>query len=220
MIDQKVCRTLDGQQLCFYVDRITGHHYSRVLIGMSWPGQKPGYLVVVGKDRHKTGGIRPMRALFEMECRTVQELCAWANVARTGYRAGEIFGDPTNEPMVCLWGNYCAYKNTDFYPCPAPQIQFEDKRWPYYLSLVQSCLLPGKNGEKALIIGDCQQLRAALSSLQAESVKENIADHPQIAALGFAVAAFREVYPDPDDKRPAPMANLDVMHPMTGEYQP
>lgn len=184
---------LDRQIRYYLLDRLSGRQYRRIVGAWSWPGVKAGHLVIVGEDRKGTA----WHSLTERICKSIPELLGAVIPLKEYYRVGEWYSDTTNRPAMTRWAemvdalNVNAAKSgrrpvVDIWPVEAPYVREVEERFPHYCHVIRDVIVPVRRLEW----GMCPQVRVSFENLEPEQTGETIERHPEITALGFALAAL------------------------------
>ena len=189
-----VYRELDAE--VFYEDKVTGARYRRIAGGLSWPGTKPGFAVIIGEDKKHDLDVNAhhLRLLAEVEETNIERLLDWC--AGHEINAPEIYwtwyGDTTNKPSMAwvyrLNNKHRSQGRKQYLAlAPAPYID-SPKRFAFYVNILRGCL---ERWRKTLHLGEKSKLQSYLVQLGSEEVvKATSEDYPAIAALGYVVSAL------------------------------
>jgi hypothetical protein len=178
-----------------FTDDQTGAKYRRIVGGLAWPdGGKPGCAVVIAEDfdedQHKD---RHLWVLKELEAPDVAELVRGCQDIRDTFHAREWFGNIRNNAMRAVL--YHLQKDVDlkdrFSFSPAPHAD-DPQGLGYYLPLIKDCL--GIN-RKVLHFGEGSKLSGYLAEMGPDTLNQDPADYPPIAALGYSLSHHRTSAP-------------------------
>ena len=169
-----------------------GRQFQRIVGGFAWPTHEPGFLVILGLDRHKSQAIgrSNIYVLAEHEDPSESNLLATMQQLSYPFYCRRWFSDPDHilaRQYFQLWkvqGGKLAYF------CDAPEVDDKD-HFQLYTTVIRD-LLRGEN--KVLVLGEtAAKIRERLLQMPAELKQETAKSFPAILALGYALASL-EIY--------------------------
>lgn len=177
----------DGESLYDHTDQ--KRVYQRVVGGIGWPGERPGFAVVVGEE--KTTKPRPhIYVVREIEEPNALDLIRRCTELQADCCVSTWYGfmDDSHREIL-MYHNREAQKRQ----LPGLQIQpppeAEGDRLTHSLNILLSCLKPEA---KTLTLGTTSRLKAYLMEIQDRDVATaRASEHPAVAALAAAVSALR-----------------------------
>lgn len=177
-----------------FTDDQTGAKYRRIVGGMAWPdGGKPGFAVVIAEDFDEDQNLkdRHLWVLREVEETDVATLVRRCQDLRETFHAKEWFGNRRNESMRAFL--YHLQKDVDFKDrfsfSPAPHAD-DPQGLGYYMPLIKECI----DNRKFLHFGEGSKLPGYLA-MGPETLNQDPAEYPPIAALGYALSCLRTSAP-------------------------
>lgn len=188
MLQVKHQRGTDGKQFAYFVDPKDNRTYSKIIAGVSWPAEKNGYLVVLGRERITVEGRYQLRTLFEIDAPSVFRLYRACSVSKPFYQVSNFYGDTRNRPMQQTWASLNDIKlSTDqIWLCEAPHVREKETNWRAYLETLDLVL----SEPKRLFLGDCRDIKSQIAMLPEDVAAKGIKDFPGVTALAYAVAAM------------------------------
>jgi len=208
MIFQKIERAAEiGEPgIESFTDDQTGAKYRRIVGGLAWPdGAKPGFALVIAegfkedpnlKDRH----LWVLREVEESDVATLVRLC---QDLRETFHAKDWFGNIRNNAMRAVL--YHLQKDLDYKDrfsfSPAPHAD-DAQGLGYYLPLIKDCI--GIN-RKILHFGEGSKLPGYLAEMGPETLNQDPAEYPPVAALGYALSHIRTSPPPIKVTEPRPV---------------
>ncbi len=177
-----------------------GIFFQRIVGGIAWPGDRPGFVCVVGEE---TSYRLPhqLHLLAEAEKQDTSELIKRCRELQATWKVQEFYARLPEHILQYLGlsneqarGRY----QKSFQVLEAPFSS--DPRIAYHLQLLRDTLKPAQKG---LHLGTDSRLSSALLELpvdKAASAKDT--DFPAVAALAYAVAALTVWEPLDDEDRP------------------
>lgn len=177
----------------YFKDTETEKDYRRIVAGLGWPyaGMKPGFLVVVAEDREPDyslpGSPRHFRVLDELESEILEELHRTCTLFKNKYLLQSIYSD-TRSAHMGEWAKLNKQNEERNIKAVslalAPNLDRHDYM-DFYMGTVKKPL----SVQKTLQFGDASNLRNSFGSLPKaeELVKQQLAEFPALAALGYAV---------------------------------
>ena len=182
----------DGKVL--HVDSTTGQSFRRVEGGLAWPGEGPGFGLVVGEAAvlDQTVGRFPLHVLYEFEELDLLELISRAIAATRMYTVDLWHGDRGDRVALSL----LMEQQRDFYRdglvgvnlVPAPGGE-EPLSFRFCVEVMREFFQPAL---KLLYLGEESRLPVVLQEAPPDlSLVGSGAEFPAIAALAFVVAALK-----------------------------
>lgn len=182
----------DGKVL--HVDPTTGQSFRRVEGGLAWPGEGPGFGLVVGEAAvlDQTVGRFPLHVLYEFEELDLLELISRAIAATRMYTVDLWHGDRGDRVALSL----LMEQQRDFYRdglvgvnlVPAPGGE-EPLSFRFCVEVMREFFQPAL---KLLYLGEESRLPVVLQEAPPDlSLVGSGAEFPAIAALAFVVAALK-----------------------------
>lgn len=187
----------------------------RIIGGMSWPADKPGYAVVLGEERlpRKGGRQHHVRVLAETTHGDKQLFLSEIGELQAMYRTQGWYGRGADEGnLVHLYiYNGDAVKRglraIEFYAAPYSR----DGRVELYADMSIKLLQPAS---KYLHLG-AADIAKYLSIPPDERTTATANTHPAVAALGYALAVF-ELYPAAEEDGGKKVEEEEDVDPLTG----
>lgn len=179
-----------------FTDEQTGAKYRRIVGGMAWPdGGKPGFAVVIAEDFEEDPNLKDRRlwVLREVEESDVAGLVRCCQDFRETFQAKEWFGNRRNESMKAVLYHLqkdVGLKNR-FSFSPGPHAD-DPQGLGYYLPLIKECL---EINRRILHFGEGSKLLGYLAGMGDETLNQDPAEYPPIAALGYALSHLRTSAP-------------------------
>jgi len=178
----------------YYRNTETGVEYSYLAGGIGWPGEKPGFMVIVAVEKED----ETLHLLAEVEAPNIRELLSECLRLRQVYGYGQGF-----DLLKWWYGEHERFDTfvSDFnhkfeledekaegiYLSPPHDFQ-KSNAFEIYLNRVKASLTRDDKGVKTLYLGDCDKLRNHIQNLPHDAaVKGSIEDYPAITALGGTV---------------------------------
>ena len=201
---------------------INGRNYEfgQLVGGIGWPGERPGFVVVVGEE------LKPLPGTETKCCRVVEEaegedlrslIRHGIRIQRSAGRSIQFYGRtqqsaeqaPQGMKFLDSWNRDVLSRKSresTFHVYEAPHSQ--EGNLEYHVNVIKErlygdpvslCLL--ENGE---LIKCLQDLRITDVPQATDS------QHPAIAALGYAITALMEYRVDPDEERRTELINEEL----------
>lgn len=172
--------------------------------GVSWPGKRPGFAVVVAMDKHRRFESYDVCLLAEYESSSVRELVRQAGgVLDYTYEPTRWIGDWKNDAadkFIREMNKERTKQETKYSPALTPMLEMENL-YPFMLDELKR-LLDKKH--RQLFLKDSKIL-LNLSEIEAEDIAElKLGDYPAIEALCFAVFSMKDSVHNKQTKRPLP----------------
>ncbi|MBW2065013.1 MAG: hypothetical protein JRJ03_08775 [Deltaproteobacteria bacterium] len=174
---------------------------TRVVAGLGWPAEKPGFLVVVGEELFfeppfpKTGVEFRYHVIAESEQTDLSKLIKTATASKNRFEIQTYYArlkSSKSKELPAL--HYLEQHNrTAFAQGVAPlyvvEAPFAEDRGllSFHLNVVKGLLRPEK---RTLFIPPTSALNAALLEVPDDVSRVKDVDFPAVAALGYAVAAL------------------------------
>ena len=183
--------------------------FNRTWGGVAWPGDKPGFAVIIGETYDKGPGGHYKHVLAEVETFHSNELVSDCVKLRQEFRVDSFWGRNTeaDTDYVAL-SNKHAYENGlpyfDVQTAPGP----EDEFLVYQINILRDCLASER---KSLFMFDESVLPGYLLELPQSVHKITNVQYPAIAALGYVITALvssaqvddhiseADLYPEPEN---------------------
>lgn len=186
----------------YYRNTETGAEYSHLAGGIGWPGERPGFIVVVAVEKDND----TLHVLEEAEALSVQELLSDCLRLRLKYGYSEHpdlfpfwYGEPQRfETFVADFNHKFGLedeKAKGIYLAP-PHDYDKHNAFEIWLNRVRASLTRDASGKKALYLRDCDKLRNHIQNLPHDSaVKGSIEDYPAITSLGGTIHSLMMLKP-------------------------
>jgi hypothetical protein len=179
-----------------FTDDQSGAKYRRIVGSLAWPdGGKPGFAVVIAEDFDEDPNLKDRRlwVLREIEESDVAGLVRRCQELRDTFHAKEWFGHTGNKSMMAvLYHLQKSWDHKERLSFSAALHADDPKGLGYYLPLIKECL--GIN-RKFLIFGEGSKLPGYLADMKPETLNQDPAEYPPIAALGYALSRLRTLAP-------------------------
>lgn len=172
--------------------------FRRIVGGLGWPGERPGFAVIVGELEKQQNGIYPMHLLEEFESSDMDRLVRRCADLQAAYEEPTFVGR-LDESAVQFLNHYNRDRNTkDFALYEAP---FSDNELiNYHITVLKGMLRPDR---KALHFNPKSKIPSYLLELPQNKIYQAKAtDFPAVAALAYCVAYiqqtadYQEINPD------------------------
>ena len=178
--------------------------------GISWPGNRPGFAVVVAMDKHRRFKSYDVCLLAEYESSSVRDLIRQAgNVLDYTYEPTRWIGDWKNDAADKFIREMNNERPRDksnpkwyqkFSPTLTPMMEMENL-YPFMLDELKKLL---DEKRRMLFLKDSKILNY-LSEIEAEDITDfKLGDYPAIEALCFAVFSMKDSIHGQQTKRPLP----------------
>jgi hypothetical protein len=191
---------------------LDGKEYGRVNIGMMWPGKHPGFAVVLGEDEFKNHELHRY-VLAEIEEPGLKAFIRSCYDLAGLYAVSDIYGDRSdkvaNDFLRRFNDELHERREVGFHILSSPMFNS-----PECFELCARTIQKHTEADaKTLHFGEKSRLPAYLLELRPSELKTaTAADHPAIAALGFALTPM-DIWPsfDPEEMKPQrQVTNYDV----------
>ncbi len=190
MIEKK----LDFAGDLFFVDRETGAEYGNVVGGLAWPGAKSGFLVVAAIALTEDINLEayPITIITEAGDSDSENLFKLGLKFSDDFSVDRFFGDTKDASMMEILNVFNRDRNRrrlkNFHLSEPPRLEEESNPFFFYLQLIRKYTRPAK---KSLHFGPESIYPGYLLNLSTdEAGKAQPADHPCVAALGYALAVL------------------------------
>ena len=192
--------------------------YRRVVGGIAWPGNSPGFGVVVGEDMTPPVGVKDpyLYLLGEVEGPDVHTLFKRCVELAVKYHASCFYGryDQAMVNSLNLWNRNAREQGTGVLSFDSALFSKEGEI-SYHLNAIRGLLLPERKMLHLTDVVESPQLPAYIQALP-PNIYATATDieYPAVAALGYAVTLlveFRTDYEEDEEER-----NIDNIDPITG----
>lgn len=192
--------------------------YRRVVGGIAWPGDFPGFAVVIGEESYPANGSKDhhLYVLAEAEEVDVHQLFGRCAELSGKYDVFSFYGrrDQAMMSLLNLWHRDARDNRRDVFDFDSA-LNSDNGNISYHINVVKELLLPER---KILHLSDViekPKLPAHIQSLPPNvgSIPTDI-EYPAVAALGYAVtllAEFSYDYEEEEEER-----STDTVDPVTG----
>ena len=172
--------------------------------GVSWPGKRPGFAVIVAMDKHRRFESYDVCLLAEYESSSVRELVRQAGgVLDYEYEPKRWIGDWKNDAadkFIREMNLERSKQETKFSPTLTPMLEMENL-YPFMLDELKRLL---DEKRRQLFLKDSKIL-LNLSEIEAEDITDlKLGDYPAIEALCFAVFSMKDSVRHLQTNRPMP----------------
>lgn len=188
--------------------------FGRIIGGMAWPSDLPGWAVVVGEERLPRIGTttRHLHLLAEATEFTKTRFLDAVSELQSLYSTTGFYGrhDPHNIVHLYLHNSALSKRGLppiDFLAAPYS----EAGRVEVYADMVISLLLPTT---KSLHLGEAD-IAKSLTLSPEDRITATSTSHPAVAALGYAVSVLH-LFTPPKDEDAATQHHEDDIDPLTG----
>ena len=196
----------------YYRNIQTGVEYCHIAGGIGWPGQKPGFIVILAVI--KTEGKNPsFHVLEELELDSINGLLKTCLPLREKYGFGKgsalfdfWYGENERFDAIVNDFNHGLETHNDkaqgIYLVP-PYDHQETNAFEIWVNSIRGCLKRDASNKPELYLGSCTKLRNYLQSSPFDvAVKGSIEDSPALAALGGVVHSLMMLRPWLEFTRP------------------
>ena len=187
----------------YYRHTKTGKEYCHIAGGIGWPGEKPGFIVVVGVE--KTAVDPRFHILEERESENINGLLT------SCLQLMEKYGFGQDSDLFKVWYGQNERFDTfvnDFnhdhelkdhmyqgiYIAPPHDYQ-KANAFEIWLNVIRSCMKRDTSGNPKLLLGNCPILRNRIQSAPVDvAVKGSVEEYPALSCLGgtlHSVMIFR-----------------------------
>lgn len=182
-----------------YHHKETNRVYQRIFGGIAWPGERPGFVVVVGEVKDYKPPYHAY-VIAEFEGELVSELIRRCLELKSECQVSAFYGlikDESNMHFLSLLNRQASQQHKPTLLIePAPSS--ENALINYHINILLSRL--SKNN-KTLHLSPSSKLPGYLQELQATDLHQAKAkDYPAVAALGFVVSALTVFVPNLNPK--------------------
>ena len=172
--------------------------------GVSWPGKRPGFAVVITMDRTRHIDNYDVCLLEEYESFDIRELVRLCGVLNFKYSPCQWIGDWKNDAA----NRFISEMNDELRDRNGPQLNlswtllFEmEPLYPYILAEIRRLLV---SEHRQLYLKD-SKIRGYLSEIEGSEIADlERSDYPAIEALAYAVIEIRR-WAEGNDDKPCPM---------------
>jgi len=177
--------------------------FTRIMGGIGWPGQRPGFVVVVGMEKFPKIGTNNynIHVLDEAEDVDLKALFKHADRFMTKYNFEDFFCR-YDRAFTNLADEFSLHRKPFFYSAPFS----ENGDISYHIRTLKGLL---DKGDKSLHLSKTSNLPGHLQEISLFGDTMPDLKYPAVAALGYAVTGLRflgplddednEDYPDDDD---------------------
>jgi len=167
------------------------HDFRRIFGGLAWPGERPGYAVVVGESRFPAVGTKNYHCylIAEVEEQNLQSLISWCAELAGIYSVQNFYG---RQHTPCI--QYLNVRNSTAREkgLPAFHISYapysEEESIEYQLNILMERL---SNEYQTLHLHRESKLPGYLTEVPANRISNATeSQFPAVAALGYAVSAL------------------------------
>lgn len=194
----------------YWFDDKTKRYFARVVAGISWPfKEKPGWIVVLAQDDEPNPptGKTTFRILDEQNDPLVHRLLLRLREVNKTFLVERAYGDLSDESTAFLYREHnrtmgeqwIASIGIDF-----PPLSDQPNNLQAYLQMIDNRTKSGV--EKTLFFGEGSQVATALQKLDPQDATGDVKEWPEIAALGFGLAALEVYKPAPFTGKPQRVA--------------
>lgn len=173
-------------------------YFQRVVGGIAWPGERPGFVCVVGEESY----FRPpyqLHLLAEAEEEDTAQLIHRCSELKAIWKIQDFYGRLDETVLRYLELSNEQARGRHERPFEILAAPFSNGSIGYHLQLLKDRLQPS---QKSLHLGFESKVPGAILELPVDQVfKANDEQYPAVAALGYAVSAL-VVWP-PLDEDPA-----------------
>jgi len=177
----------------YYRNRKTDEEYSHIAGGIGWPGEKPGFVVVVAVEKQQDA----FHVLEEAESPTVNGLLSECLELRKKYGHGQgsdlfnfWYGEQKRFDTFVNDFNYklrLIDKNIEGIYIAAPYDSQESNAFEIWSNRIQSCL-GNASEKKTLHLENCNRLRNHMQNFPPDgAAKGSIEEYPAVTSLGVVV---------------------------------
>jgi hypothetical protein len=205
---------------------VTIREYGRTVGGIGWPGDKPGFAVVIGEDWYPPIGktVCDCYLLAEIETYDLQDMFRWCAEMAAKHGVDAFYGRWVQQPCWALRDfnqgqNRVATRQIDFQPAPFSSSESSGGRRgeiAYHMSVVRDKL---RLENKSLIFGDVPGSLTVkrFSEVTPEAAaKATDEDFPALAALGYAVTFLSSFPPMWEEFKEERNPNTETRSRVTG----
>jgi len=203
---------IEGIDGVSYRDAESNKGYLRIIGGFSWPGVKPGFVVVIGEDcvEDYSLKVRHLRLLAEVEDSDIESLFQQCVHLRNRYQVQKFLGDTKNDGfMNFLYQFNRTQKKGDYrFDSLILQMAAFPQDLQYHAYIIKERL---QQSTKSLHLGEKSLLKGYLMDLDKDFTGGPLA-YPAIMALGYCLSYFKNYPKDPDKDRLEKMEQRDSGH--------
>jgi len=169
--------------------------YRRVVGGIAWPGNSPGFACVVGEEILPAVGSKDhhLYVLAEVEEADVHTLFRRSVELAVKYHASYFYGrnDRAMINLLDLWNRNSKEQGTGVLNFGSA-FSSEEGKINYHLNVIKSLLLPERTLLHLSDKIESPKLPAYIESLSLNATAVEDTDYPAVAALGYAVTLLVE----------------------------
>ena len=171
----------------------TGIEYRKVVMGFSWPGKKPGYIIVFSEDRYRDARSDnySINVVTEFEQHGMDVFVEKLHEVAGLYCVTDLYGDPDDKvgrDFLYSFNDKLSRRGRQGIYISRPPMIGERQCFEYGVQTILKLLRAGK---KVLFLGEHSRLPSYLLELQPQDVgKADPGNYPAVAALGYAVTAL------------------------------
>ena len=187
--------------------------FARVVVGMEWPGEKPGWIVAIGEERDPRpgGSVRHCHLLAESGPFAKTQFLSDLSEFQAMYQPVGIYGKYEKQNIVHLYLHNANVTRRGQAPVDFFQAPYSDTgKLEVYSDLIIKRMLPTS---KSIHLGPAE-IAKYLNIAPEDRVTASPATHPAVAALGYAIMVL-ELYSPPQDGQEQSTLDEDVDR-MTG----
>jgi hypothetical protein len=190
-----------------------GYRYKRILGGIGWPGDKPGFIVILG-DTEKVNPPFEYRVIKEQQVRDLSRLFEFCIRFKQIYLVEAYYARETEDIL-----NYLAHFNIEMQNFGKPSFYFyepfpTDGTLKPLLHLIRESLQPARRTLHIPINSKLMQCIAEVPEFPDE-LKDK--DYPAAAALGYVLEAMKTYSPLSVNTKPYQAETTDVMARLRGK---
>ena len=167
--------------------------------GVSWPGKRPGFAVVIAMDSAKHLDSHDIYLLDEYESFRIRELVRQCGVLDYKYAPAMWIGDDKNgaadrfidEMNKDLKLPDSTHKQRRCFSLTSTSLLDMERPYPYILDTLKELLNSGQE-RRQLILKDSKVMRYLAEIEEADVAELELGSYPAIEALAFAVIEMRD----------------------------
>ncbi len=196
MSTRRSSRFNDQNEYIFHDRRLSFH---RIWGGFAWPGDKPGFAVIVGETLEKGPGGYGRHVLAEVESFHANELVAGAIKLKEESGANNFWGrnDEADTAYLTMYNKRSYESGLPYFDVLSANGP-EDDSIVYQVNVLRDCLEPKK---KSLFMFAESVLPGYLLELPQNVHQLTNVQYPAVAALGYVVSALVDSVPEDVDFR-------------------
>lgn len=199
--------------LLIHPEKLSNFSFGRIIGGMAWPSDQPGFAVVVGEEKQPRVGGKSYHCHILAEVVEMNKFDLLNNIGdlQALYKTGAFYGRYDESNIVHLYVH-----NSQLAKAGKSPIEFmvapysQQNRIELYVDMIIRRLRPTS---KSLHLGQ-SELAKFLQIVPEDRITATAATHPPIAALGYAIAIF-DLYAPIIEEEPI-TEDEDQIDPITG----